>query len=532
MIFTIKKAIINFLKQEILIQNDFKFTIEIPANDKFGDLSTNVLMIYRKQISDFETFKTKLIIILQSLTHIDKVEYFAPGFLNIHINPDALLHLDNFWLLIQNHENKGKNISIEYASPNPTGPCHIGHARGAIIGDIIANVFLYLGYNGRKDCLFNDFGKQVDYFIESVYIRYEELQGKIDQLNKLFYKGGYVINIAKKYSHQILNKEEFLQKKIEILEMMKEDMQEVLSLLKIKHDVITYESKLFKEKEICWNILKEKNLLEYEKTEQGTKILFASKQFDDDKDRVIEREDGTATYFGNDIAYHWKKKNYLHNNQPFTEQIVILGDDHIGYLKRLAGAVHNLDINLHIITHNLVKIFKNQMEIKMSKRQGQFITIRDFLDKYGNQDLLRILLIEHSYSSLIYLDLDKISLEDSALFYIQYAYARLWSILNKTTYENNYLDFNLLQISEEKKLITLLIYWPEFIHNVSQNLEVHLILMYAKNFAKILHTYLTKYTILQDNIKLQNTRIFLLKNSLMLLNDLMDIMKIEKLKTM
>jgi arginyl-tRNA synthetase len=154
------------------------------------------------------------------------------------------------------------------------------------------------------------------------------------------------------------------------------------------------------------------------------------------------------------------------------------------------------------------------------------------LSKYANQDLLRILLIEHGYSSVINLNLDEIIFENSSLFYIQYAYTRVWSILNKISYDKNSLDLELLNNGEEKKIITILVFWPELIENITNNLEVHLILMYAKNLSKILHSYCTNYTIIQDNIPLQNARLYLMEKCLLLLTDIMNILKITILEKM
>lgn len=527
MIHLIKTTINNFLKQEFPQETNFKFNIEIPLRSNYGDLSTNVVMIYGKKTQNINIFVEKIINILKNLSIIHDVSYVAPGFLNIDLHGSVLESVKKPSFILEGD----RNISVEYASPNPTGPCHMGHGRGAIIGDIICSVLTYLGYKVRKDCFFNDAGKQVDHFIESVFLRYKELKGEKIILENLFYKGDYIILMAKKYEGEQLSREEFFKKKTEILEFMKGDMEKTLNKLKIHHDIITYESQLQKEQKICWELLKEKNLLEYEKTERGQKLLFKSTQFQDDKDRVIEREDGTITYFGNDIAYHLKKKNSPYQ-ETYAHQIIILGDDHIGYLKRLAAAVSNLDIHLNIVTHNLVKIFKNKEEIKMSKRNGIFVTIDDFLKNYGNQDLLRILLLEQSYSSVLHLDLENIVFENSSLFYIQYAYARLWSILKKNTISTTEVAWHLLSSGEDKKLITLLVYWEEFIQNFYRNLDTHILLLYIKNFCKTLHVYFTNHPIFQEYMDLQNARLYLMKKCILLLEDMMNILKIEILERM
>lgn len=528
MIWLIRKTINSLLGNYLPLEKQFKFSIEISTNDKFGDLSTNVLMVYGKKVENFEEFKNKMFQHLNNLPYIEKVEYLPPGFLNFFLKPSILKDIKLYYEEL--NIGNGKNISIEYASPNPTGPCHIGHARGSIIGDVLVSVFSYLNYNPRKDCIFNDDGNQVNSFIESIYLRYLQLKGEEINEENIIYMGEYIKDLANKYLHaNISNLQDFKDKyKVEILEIMKKDMIEVLKLIHVEHDVITYESKLENEKKLCWNILKNKDLLTYEKTEKGTKILFKSSDFEDDKDRVIEREDGTVTYFGNDIAYHFRKKNLIdkYNNQEFSHQIIVLGDDHVGYLKRLSSAVMHLDINLQVVTHNLVKIFKNNQEIKMSKRKGNFITIRDFLKKYP-QNLLRVLLIEYSYTSIINLDLDNLSNNNNPIFYIEYIINRINSIIAHNSYDLNLINFSLLNNQEEKKIITYLIYWPEFIKNIVNNLEVNLIFIYLRNFAKYLHSYLSNYKILTEDKTIQSTRLYLITESLNLINIIANLLKIN-----
>jgi arginyl-tRNA synthetase len=518
MIFLIKKTIIKCLKDFFPHKENFNINIQIPQNIDHGNLCTNVAMVY---CNNNDNYIEIIIQTLKDLNNIYDVTYVKPGFINIFLQPDILHMFKNGFVFTECNTN----ISIEYASPNPTGPCHIGHARGSIIGDILANVFIYLYYNVRKDCIFNDAGKQVEALISSIFYRYAELKNKDKDIQDLFYKGDYIIDLAKNYINEELNKEDFIKKKEEILNIMKYNMKISLNMLKIQHNTIIHESQLYDERIICWDILKQKNLLEYETNNNGTKISFRSSQFADDKDRVIERENGTITYFGSDIAYHFKKKN-LTPDKLFTKQIIILGDDHIGYLKRLTAVVKYLHIDLKIVTHNLVKIIKNKEELKMSKRNGVFITIEDFLKKY-NQSLLRLLLIEHSYSSLITIDLDQLDLENSTLFYIQYAYTRLCSILEKGQMDKENLDLNLLNTIEDKKLISLIVFWPEFITTISIALDVHLILVYIKNLCKILHHYFANIPILQKDITLRNTKLFLLNICLYLLKDIIYILKID-----
>jgi arginyl-tRNA synthetase len=534
MILEIKKIIYEVLLAHLPREEKYEYLIEIPQNTNFGDLSTNVLMIYGKKVVNKNLFQEDLVKKFRNLYYIDDINVVGAGFINFFLKPIVLENISYEYI---KNIGKNENISIEYASPNPTGPSHLGHARGSIIGEILVNLYKYLGYNVRKDCIFNDGGNQINSFIKSIFINYQIIKDLNNQLSfedgeEIVYKGDYVKDLAKNIfikDQKSSSLEEFKEKyQSEILEEMKKKMIEDLSLLGIKHDLITYESRLGEEKDICWRLLKEKNLIISEKTDKGIKLLFNSTFFSDDKDRVIEREDGSVTYFGNDIAYHLRKKNTPFNNsneKEFNRQIIVLGDDHVGYLRRLSNAVGNFNINLQIVTHNLVKIFKNNQEIKMSKRAGNFITIRDFL-KNHSRNLLKILMIGVGYNSVINIDLNHLIDENHLLNNIQNTINFLESIF--IYYKRiNIQDFN--QIFQEeinkdfKRLISYIVYWEEFVIKCCKNLEVHLLLLYLDNICKVL------INIKNNNfsLKFNNLEIFILHKTYDLISNINSILMID-----
>lgn len=535
MILEIKKMIYDVLDTHLQSKNlesqsiIYEFLIEIPQNTIFGHLSTNVLMVYGKKVPNKISFQEDLLKALKSLSYIEEIQIIHPGFLNFFLKP---IVIENFsYEYIKSIGNK-ENISIEYASPNPTGPCHLGHSRGSIIGEILVNLHKYLGYNVRKDCIFNDGGNQVNAFIKSIFINYQMLrEEKFINIEDIIYKGNYIKNLANNIyikDNSIYTFENFkIKYQVEILEVMKNKMIEDLNLLDIQHDIITYESKLKEEKDICWNILKEKNLIILEDTQKGTKFLFNSTYFADDKDRVIEREDGSITYFGNDIAYHLKKKNLLdkENHKEFYNQIIVLGDDHIGYLKRLSNAVKNFNINLRIVTHNLVKIFKDNQEVKMSKRDGNFITIKDFLQS-NSKNLLKILMIEVGYNSVINIDLNNLVIKNTLLNNIENVNLFLINLLKDyNLIKNNINSSKTFQedINKDyKQLISYLVYWPEFVLKCQKNLEVHLILLYLENICKVL--YNIKNNNLEQNFK--KLEMWILYKTNILIKDIKNILTI------
>ncbi|OED45646.1 arginine--tRNA ligase [Rickettsiales bacterium (ex Bugula neritina AB1)] len=504
---------IRYILNEFLKQNNFvniHFTLEIPKFSR-GHVATNILFIiknkYKKDVGD------NLRLILKSDKNIDTVE-IKNNFMNIFFKSSILKDLDFSFI------KHNTPIIIEYTSPNATGPLHIGHARGTVIGDTLSNIFQYIGYNVCRDFYFNDGGNQINKFIKSIYTRYREIKYQDLFEEDIFYKGEYVKNIAQEYiDENNYFYEEFNEKfRKEILENMKKDIIKDLSLMNIKHDFYTYESSLIEESSTTINKLKEKNLIE----EYENKILFKSTLFADDKDRVIRREDGSFTYFGNDITYHLKKLQ-----RGFSRQIIVLGEDHIGYFKRLSAIVKNFNIKLQIVPHSIVKVFKDNKEMKMSKRSGNFIKICDFIENYSS-DFLKILLLTQNYYTSINIDLNNLNIENSPLFYIQYTYIRLNSIIDKMTLEEEFIDYNFLKNKEDKNVIMYLIWWKETIKNISINLEVNLLLLFITNFCKSLHIYWNNNTIQQENKIISNSRLFLMIRSFEVLSISMDLLKINK----
>lgn len=499
---------IRHILQEFLNQNKFNdvnFILEMPKFSR-GNISTNILLILKNKYQIDMTEKLKQFLI--SHLYISNVEIIN-NFVNIFLKSSFIKNLDFSFSL---HNTP---ISIEYTSPNATGPLHLGHARGTVIGDTLSNIFTYMGYKVCRDFYFNDGGNQINKFMESIYARYREIKYNLRQ-EDIFYKGDYIKEIARQYIQENYSYEEFDKNfRREILENIKNDVIKDLELMNIKHDFFTYESSLISEGQNTISLLDKKQLIE----RIDGKILFKSTLFDDDKDRVIMREDGTFTYFGNDITYHITK---LHRG--FCRQIIVLGDDHIGYLKRLSATVKNFDVQLQVVTHNLVKIFRDQQEFKMSKRNGTFIKIRDFIHDHSS-DLLKVSMLSQNYNTPIHIDLNHLNLENSQFFYIKYTYDRLASIIQAQTLNDNDINLEELNTKEDKDVITCLLWWKETVKNISVNLEVNLFLLFIINFCKHLHIYWNNI----KNEKLSNASLFLMIKSYEVLSISMKILNINNI---
>ncbi len=388
---------------------------------------------------------------IDDFVEFESVECAKPGFLNFSFKIQFwkkyifdVIKLDEDF---GSEKNNKLNYNLEFVSANPTGPLHVGHCRGAILGDVISNLLKFNGNKVHKEYYVNDYGGQIKNFVLSVYYRILEIKEKKEfPDNKELYPGEYIIDIAKKIiKNKNINNftnfdkiynllsEESLKASIEIIKKNLND-------LGIKHDIFVYESQLIK-KNLVNNVIKklEKNnhayigKLEPPKGETNDNwksrdlLLFRSTKFGDDNDRALQKEDKSWTYFANDIAYHSHKIE-----RDFDVLINILGSDHAGYIKRISAAVKaisNNKVNLICKVSQLVKLFKNGKPFKMSKRKGDYITAEDLLNEVG-KDSVRFMMLSRSNDVEIDFDFKKVTekSKDNPVFYVQYAYARINSV--------------------------------------------------------------------------------------------------------
>ena len=493
---------------------------EIPPAKFNSDISTNVAMflskINKKSPADLAEILAK--VIKKSDNLIENISVVNPGFINIKFKP---IFWTNFIKeIIQksrtfgiNDKEKKKNYLIEFVSANPTGPLHVGHCRGAILGDVIANVLLFNNHKVTREYYVNDYGNQIINFTKSVYFRIREIIFKepFPSDNEDLYPGDYLIDFAKNINNSnekidFKNFENISEKLTalsinEALKLIKKN----LNSLGINHDNFVSEKKLILNQEVekVIDYLK-KNKFVYKgkiKAPAGEnndnwvereQLLFKSTDFGDDKDRSLQKSDGTWTYFASDVAYH---KNKL--DRKFDYLINILGADHAGYIKRISSSVEALSNSKEKLickVSQLVKLIKDKKPFKMSKRKGDYITLDDLINEVG-KDATRFIMLSRSSDVELDFDFDSVveKSKDNPLYYVQYCYARISSVfrhikkdLNSDIKIDKY-DFN--YSDDEINILKKLSEWPKCIDVSSSKLEPHRIPTYLYELASLFHSY-------------------------------------------
>jgi len=516
------KNTIKIANQDNLLElpeNLSGINVDIPPAKFNGDVSTNVAMVLSKinKKSPIELAEIISGLLKKNDKNIDHISIEKPGFINLKFKKE-------FWsafiLDVLKKPSYGSNLSgkknsflVEFVSANPTGPLHVGHSRGAILGDVISNLLSFNGHKVTKEYYVNDYGNQISHFTKSVYYRIKEIINKetfpID--NKDLYPGAYLIDIAKKIISK--NKDIDFNNYEKISERLKKlSIEESLKLIKtnlenlgIKHDNFASETEVIKNKEVVEVIknLKEKKFI-YEgkiKAPEGEnnenwvereQLLFKSTKFGDDKDRALQKEDKSWTYFASDVAYHNTK---LKRN--FDVLVNILGADHAGYIKRITSVVEALSGKKNKLickVSQLVKLIKDKKPFKMSKRKGDYITIEDLINEVG-KDATRFIMLSRSSDAEIDFDFDKVKekSKENPIYYVQYAYARISSVFRNTHHEIK-KDINVTNSEykfgdQEIKLFKKISEWPKCVEVSTEKLEPHRISVYLYELASDFHSY-------------------------------------------
>ncbi len=494
-------------------------TAEIPPSKFNSDISTNVAMFLSKLNNKSPIDLAKFLIkpIKDNDELIEDISAVKPGFINIKFK-------SIFWTkftqsIIENSKQYGinknekkNNYLIEFVSANPTGPLHVGHCRGAILGDVIANILIFNNHKVTKEYYVNDYGNQIINFTKSVYFRIREILFKepFPSDNEDLYPGDYLITFAQNIIST--NKEVSFENFDEISEKLtdlaiEESLKMIksnLNILGIKHDNFASEKNIVRNKEVekVINIL-QKNKFVYNgriKAPEGEdenwiereQLLFKSTEFGDDKDRALQKSDGSWTYFASDVAYH---KNKLDRN--FDYLINILGADHAGYIKRISSSVDamsNSKGRLICKVSQLVKLIKDKKPFKMSKRKGDYITVDDLINEVG-KDATRFIMLNRSSDVELDFDFDNVieKSKDNPLYYVQYSYARIASVFRhldreiESDIKINKYDF--LYSDDEINILKKISEWPKCIDAASKKLEPHRVPTYLYELASLFHSY-------------------------------------------
>lgn len=528
------KKIQDLIEQslQILSYPEVKFNVEKTKSIKFGDYSSNVALMLKK-IKPWGELKTPIQIAEEIASNINpkmfsKIEVVPPGFINFYLNDVITKELFD---CIHSQKEKypifekvDQVYNVEYVSANPTGYLHIGHARNAVFGDVLAKLLSKIGINVITEYVVNDAGNQMNILASSVLLRYKELFGQNITLPDDSYHGLEIIEVAKelknKFNDEFLNVEinnDFIITNSDVRETIRNFSRDILLEI-IKNDLASLGVHIdiyYSEQEIHKNNLIPITLekLGNNVYEKDGAIWLQTTKFGDDKDRVLIKSDKTPTYFMPDIAYHDIKLN----RPPKPNKLInVWGADHYSYITRMKIALKSLgysDDIMEVISMQMVRLMKDGSEFKMSKRSGQSLTLKDLVNTLG-KDVSRWFMISSSPSTHIELDVDLALKQDNnnPIYYIEYAHARCFSILEKTnfSYKIGQDNFSGLTLEIEKELIGNLINFQNIIYNAATTYEPHKIANYVYNIAKLFHSYYGSVMINdQNNIELTNQRLSL-----------------------
>ena len=518
----IKSIIVNLSKEgKIIIPETFNgINSEIPPTKFDCDISTNVAMVLSKLNKKSPMDLAEIIspVIKENDSLIQTITIVKPGFINIKFKPifwsnfikEIILNAKSFGI---NEKEKKLNYLVEFVSANPTGPLHVGHCRGAILGDVISNVLLFNNHKVTKEYYVNDYGNQIINFTKSVYFRIREVKfGEIfPNDNPDLYPGDYLIDFANNIitSNTNLNYDTYegISEKLTAL-----SIEQALLLIKrnlkslgINHDSFVSEKKIVLNKEVesVVSFLETNNFVYKGKIKapagednkdwiEREQLLFKSTDFGDDKDRALQKSDGSWTYFASDVAYHKNKVD-----RKFDYLINILGADHAGYIKRISSSVDALSGTKNKLIckiSQLVKLIKDNKPFKMSKRKGDYITVDDLIEEVG-KDATRFIMLNRSSDVELDFDFDAVKdkSKENPLYYVQYCYARISSVfrhLDKDLNSDVKIDnYNFEYTEDEIKILKKISEWPKCIDASSTKLEPHRIPIYLYELASEFHSY-------------------------------------------
>ena len=531
--------LLNNLKLDIIKSIKDKYDLDINENDVFfdtpkdkshGDYSINIAMRLAKPLRKAPVIIANEIIenIDNNKNHLEKVEVLN-GFINFFIDKKYLSNVvfkinaekDNYG---KSNYGNHKKVDIEYVSANPTGFLHVGHCRGAAYGDSLARIYKKAGFDVNREYYINDGGNQIENLVKSIYARYNELYGLPFKLDDDCYHGKEIIEIAKMIRDEVGDKyiinndyqychDYFRTFGVNyLLNNLKKDLND----FNVTFDTWFSEKSLYDNGDVAKTIeyLKKSG---YTYEDEGA-LWLKTTEYGDEKDRVLIKSDKTLTYLTPDIAYHMNKLS-----RGYDELIDVLGADHYGYIPRLKAAIKFCGGNpdaLNVDILQMVRVMQDGVEVKMSKRSGKAITMRDLIDEVG-ADALRFLFIQKALSTQMDLDLD-LALKQSnenPVYYAQYAYARIRSLFRMYPNFKEVKEFNKIDLSKCEDLITILMQYPSVIIEAASKRIPHRICQYILSLAQALHSYYNDEKIISEDEELTNEKLTLMQAVAYVLKD-------------
>lgn len=528
----LRQIVINsvntYLKKNSIDEADFDFDIEIPKNEQFGDYSSNISLVLSKKVNlKPRDFAEKLVELIKAENgaFFKKIEIAGPGFINFYL--DESIFLNGLREINETGDQWGSSdlgnnekVLVEFVSANPTGYLHFGHARNAAVGDSISRILKYCGYKVTKEFYINDAGRQMQLLGESVLARYKQAFEIEAEIPEDGYRGEYVELIARKLITDIggrLTDLDDADAEKECTEfaysILLNDIKNDLDSLGVEFDNWYSErTEIHNSKNGISKLEEVKEILDRKKStyENESAIWFKATDYGDSQDWVLIKTDGTPTYFYTDIAYHYDKIK-----RGFNKLVNVWGADHHSHVSRLKCAIKAInddDKILDVLLIQFVRLIKDGKEVSMSKREGSFVTLREVIDEVGT-DVTRYFLLMRSTDSHLDFDLDLAKKESSEnpVYYIQYAHARIESVLNKAREENMLpLDENLelLGLKEEMDLVKKLLSFQDVVLASAISLSPHRIAFYLQDLASDFHVYYNRNKILTENSHLTSARLY------------------------
>lgn len=545
---TITESVSQYLKEKgIELDAIPAIVLTTPKEPVHGHLSTNIALQLSGMVSNNAREIAQFIVKELGKSNeemFDKIEIAGPGFINFYFKKDLLYTILHEITAEKNKFGysdigKGEKILLEYVSVNPTGPLHVGHGKCAAVGDSLSKILKAAGYRVSTEYYINDHGKQMHVLGQSVLVRYRQLLGEILEFPENGYQGSYIIALAREiideYGIEFKGKDDsetiqffksYAQQKI------LRDIKEDLVLFGVEFDNWFSEESLFTQNKVYPVVdrLRQEGFIYLDK---GA-LWFKSTDFGDEKDRVVTRANGEAAYFASDIAYHDDKYK-----RGFKTLIDIWGSDHHGYINRVKAAIQALGYSrdsFQVLLVQFVTLVRAGKTIGMSTRGGQFITLKDLIKEVG-KDVARYFFLMHSHDSHTEFDLDiaKSQSLENPVFYIQYAYARICSIIKKGETNNialndtgkEQIDLKLLDKKEELEIIKKLIHFKKVVERSAVLRKPYLIAGYLHELAGLFHKYYTEYKVITREKKLSEARLYLISSVKIVLENALSLLGIE-----
>jgi arginyl-tRNA synthetase len=518
--------------------------LERPKSAEHGDFATNLALVLAKPLKQNpRTIATQLIAALPASNYIAKTEIAGAGFINFFLNAQSQQVVVRDILKAgaqygRNNIGKSQKVQVEFVSANPTGPLHVGHGRGAAVGDCLARLLDANGWDVTREFYYNDAGAQIDNLTISVLARCKGISVEHESFPENGYRGEYINDIAAAY----LTKHTVIADDIEVtasgdidnlesirafsVAYLRHEQDLDLKAFQIKFDVFSLESALYttgKVEQTVQALIKSGHTYE-----ENAALWLKTTDFGDDKDRVMRKTDGGYTYFVPDVAYHLDKWN-----RGFVRVINEQGADHHSTITRVRAGLQALDVGIpkawpDYVLHQMVTVMRGGEEVKLSKRAGSYVTLRDLIEEVGCDATRYFLAARRSDSQLIFdIDLARAQTNDNPVYYIQYAHARICSVLsqwngNKASLQN--ADLSPLTNAHETALMQRLSSYPEVVENAATELAPHTIANYLKELASDLHSYYNEYKFLIDDEAVKIARLSLISATQQVLQNGLDLL--------